>query len=242
MKNLATKNTTDFTVLNNGEAFVSQRKLAALLNINAGTVTSYISRSHEITNTINGLDSNSLECAVAYFAMESSAATPEAKELYRDVNAALNILRKGHLALAVGIPALKGEEDVNKKIGSAGIRVFNYHEAGYSFNAAPPPPPMLPKTKIEWMKAAVEAEEALELEKTNHEATKEVLQITKVDLETTNTQLDNSKEYFSIKRVAANNGVHWKTYNWRLLKSTRAPIVKIFDANYGNVNAYHATA
>ena len=81
--NLQTKNTNDFTVTENGDAFISQPKLASLINIAEGTVTSFISRSNEITNTINGLNADSLETAVAYFAMESRVATKEAKQFYR---------------------------------------------------------------------------------------------------------------------------------------------------------------
>ena len=77
--NLQTKNTNDFTVTENGDAFISQPKLASLINIAEGTVTSFISRSNEITNTINGLNADSLETAVAYFAMESRVA----KQFYR---------------------------------------------------------------------------------------------------------------------------------------------------------------
>ena len=56
-------------------------------------------------------------------------------------------------------------------------------------------------------------------------------------------QLDTSKDWFSIKRVAALNGVSWKTFDWRYLKSVGEqmgyPVKKIFDANYGEVNTYH---
>lgn len=59
-------------------------------------------------------------------------------------------------------------------------------------------------------------------------------------------ELDRSKEWFSIKRVAAINGVSWKTFNWRKLKKISdeigQPSRKIFDANYGEVNIYHAKA
>jgi len=83
MKNLATKNSTDFTVLEDGQAFISQPKLASLINIPVGTLTSFISRSKEISNTINGLDANSLEIAVAHYAMTSRSTTVEAQALYR---------------------------------------------------------------------------------------------------------------------------------------------------------------
>lgn len=56
-------------------------------------------------------------------------------------------------------------------------------------------------------------------------------------------QLDTSKDWFSIKRVAALNGVSWKIFDWRILKSVGEqmgyPVKKIFDANYGEVNTYH---
>lgn len=56
-------------------------------------------------------------------------------------------------------------------------------------------------------------------------------------------QLDTSKDWFSIKRVAALNGVSCKIFDWRILKSVGEqmgyPVKKIFDANYGEVNTYH---
>lgn len=56
-------------------------------------------------------------------------------------------------------------------------------------------------------------------------------------------QLDVSKDWYSIKRVAALNGVHWKTFSWRKLKEVGLEmgyeVKKIFDANYGEVNTYH---
>ena len=56
-------------------------------------------------------------------------------------------------------------------------------------------------------------------------------------------ELDYSKEWYSIKRVAALNGVRWKTFDWKKLKEMSVilgiGIKKIFDANYGEVNTYH---
>lgn len=56
-------------------------------------------------------------------------------------------------------------------------------------------------------------------------------------------ELDRSKDWYSIKRVAALNGVDWKTFDWRKLKRTGVDmgyeVKKIFDANYGEVNTYH---
>ena len=56
-------------------------------------------------------------------------------------------------------------------------------------------------------------------------------------------QLDESKDYYSIKRVAFLNNISWKTLDWRKLKRESnfqgRDIVKIFDANDGEVNTYH---
>lgn len=56
-------------------------------------------------------------------------------------------------------------------------------------------------------------------------------------------QLDTSKDWYSIKRVATLNGVSWKRFDWRKLKATGITmgyeVKKIFDANYGEVNTYH---
>lgn len=59
-------------------------------------------------------------------------------------------------------------------------------------------------------------------------------------------ELDYSKDWYSIKRVAAMNGVNWKSFDWRRLKRKSIQlgygVKKIFDANYGEVNTYHREA
>ena len=56
-------------------------------------------------------------------------------------------------------------------------------------------------------------------------------------------ELDRSKEWYSIKRVAHMKGVSHKAFDWRKLKieSQRQGygVKKIFDANYGTINVYH---
>lgn len=56
-------------------------------------------------------------------------------------------------------------------------------------------------------------------------------------------QLDTSKDWYSIKRVASLNGVSWRKFDWRKLKQIGEQmgydVKKIFDANYGEVNTYH---
>lgn len=71
-------------------------------------------------------------------------------------------------------------------------------------------------------------------------------QIAEQENERLQQELDYSKYWYSIKRVAAINGVDWKTFNWRKLKEKSIElgygIKKIFDANYGEVNTYHRDA
>lgn len=65
----------------------------------------------------------------------------------------------------------------------------------------------------------------------------------RVEKERLQQELDRSKDWYSIKRVAALNGVSWKTFDWHRLKETGIQmgygVKKIFDANYGEVNTYH---
>lgn len=71
-------------------------------------------------------------------------------------------------------------------------------------------------------------------------------QIAEQENERLQQELDYSKYWYSIKRVAAINGVDWKTFNWRKLKEKSIElgygVKKIFDANYGEVNTYHRDA
>lgn len=68
----------------------------------------------------------------------------------------------------------------------------------------------------------------------------------KQEKERLQAELDYSKEWYSIKRVAKLNDISWKGISWRKLKQASADIgigvKKIFDANYGEVNTYHVKA
>lgn len=56
-------------------------------------------------------------------------------------------------------------------------------------------------------------------------------------------QLDESKEWFSIKRWAKLHHKDWRSYSWRKLKAVSHElgyaVKKIFDGNYDEVNIYH---
>jgi len=77
--NLAIQNRDDFTITEGGEAFISQRKLAKILNINSSTLMNHISAEHSKTNTTKGLGEKMLVLTSAYFAYESKVCTNEAK-------------------------------------------------------------------------------------------------------------------------------------------------------------------
>lgn len=59
-------------------------------------------------------------------------------------------------------------------------------------------------------------------------------------------QLDEAKDWFSIKRWAKEHGINWRKVSWRALKAISAEhgleVKKIFDGNYGEVNLYHRKA
>lgn len=56
-------------------------------------------------------------------------------------------------------------------------------------------------------------------------------------------QLDESKDWFSIKRWAKNHRKNWREYSWRKLKAVSYElgyeVKKIFDSNFEQVNIYH---
>lgn len=56
-------------------------------------------------------------------------------------------------------------------------------------------------------------------------------------------QLDEAKEWFTIKRYAKLHKLNWRNIQWRALKAISCEhgyaVKKIFDANYGEVNIYH---
>lgn len=68
----------------------------------------------------------------------------------------------------------------------------------------------------------------------------------KQEKERLQAELDYSKEWYSIKRVAKINDISWKSISWRKLKQASTDlgigVKKIFDANYGEVNTYHVKA
>ena len=56
-------------------------------------------------------------------------------------------------------------------------------------------------------------------------------------------QLDESKEWYSIKRWAKRHHKNWRNYSWRKLKAVSHElgyeVKKIFDSNFDEVNIYH---
>lgn len=67
-----------------------------------------------------------------------------------------------------------------------------------------------------------------------------------LQLEEKTEQLDEAKDWFSIKRWAKEHGINWRKVSWRALKAISAEhdleVKKIFDGNYGEVNLYHRKA
>lgn len=93
-----------------------------------------------------------------------------------------------------------------------------------------------PRTYIE----ALEAHLAAEKEKARLKEENRLLLEDKTELE---VKLDEAKEWYSIKRMEKLNPPH--KFNWRELKAESLrmgkEIKKVFDQNYGEVNAYHSS-
>jgi hypothetical protein len=71
MNNLATTNKSDFTVLENGEAFISNRKLADTINVPESTLRDYF-RAQQIVIT-QGVSYKNLPKAAHHFAAKGNA-------------------------------------------------------------------------------------------------------------------------------------------------------------------------
>lgn len=71
----------------------------------------------------------------------------------------------------------------------------------------------------------------------------EAKQKTQILLEQKTEQLDESQEWYSVKRWAKEHHMNWRSIDWRKLKAISYElgyeIKKIFDGNYGQVNIYH---
>lgn len=100
------------------------------------------------------------------------------------------------------------------------------------------------------VRLAALAQKRIELEKAfNAELEAELAELREKNqvIETKNERLElklgEREDWFTIKRVAAINGIDWRALDWRKLKETsrfmELPVEKEFDANYGEVNVYH---
>lgn len=94
---------------------------------------------------------------------------------------------------------------------------------------------------------ALKLKKALDLAQEAYEEELERIKAEKLQLQQQNEnlqiELDQSKEYITIKRMEKLNPT--EHFNWRLLKKEserlRKPSKDVFDANYGNVKAYHVS-
>lgn len=75
----------DFKVnMQTGEAYISQRKLAELLNVSKSAISGYISRAVK-DDTSQGLTAEIMQSCVQYYALDCANPTEEAKELLRKI-------------------------------------------------------------------------------------------------------------------------------------------------------------
>lgn len=95
-----------------------------------------------------------------------------------------------------------------------------------------------PDTLQLMLTASIERQQKLLLENSKLKESNKALSIEK---ETLRITLDESKEWYSAKRMEKLN--QGQRFSWRLLKNESrrlgVPVKKVFDQNYGEVNAYH---
>lgn len=108
LNNLATKNTSDFTVLNNGDAFISQTKVAVLCGVGQNSISQFITKTRDTLqlNDNSQLGHNSLELVIGHYAFDSQRTNEITLGNYR-------------------------------MLAKAGAKAYIYHEAGYIMEAKP---------------------------------------------------------------------------------------------------------
>ena len=121
---------------------------------------------------------------------------------------------------------------VAEKLLEAGAKAYIYHEAGYQMQAH-----QVPKTFGEALRLAGDLQDKLEAEQARS------LMLTH-QVEDLAIELDRSKDWVSIKRLADFNKMSWKAIAWQPLKrhglANGLDPHKVFDANFPNgVNVYH---
>lgn len=106
--NEVVKQDNDVTILSNGDAYISQRKLAELCGVDHKSIQNWLGRNKQVAtgfvNEDNQLSHFLVSKVAAYFAIESKSSNDKAR-----------------LFLA--------------KLSEAGAKAYLYHEAGYELNA-----------------------------------------------------------------------------------------------------------
>ena len=82
------KQLNEVTVFKNGDAYISQRKLADILNVKDSTLRMHISRDHPQASTDQGLSPKMVFLVTAYFAYESKVSTQESRDLLKQIGEA----------------------------------------------------------------------------------------------------------------------------------------------------------
>ena len=117
---LITKQQNEVTIFSDGSTTISQRKLARLLNVSEGSLTKYVSRLKQNSGLHqNANTTNGLDENMAFLVVT-------------------------HYAY-VSTASTQEAKDFLHKLGTGGMRAYNYHEAGYVIQAVP----IQPKSPIE---------------------------------------------------------------------------------------------
>jgi len=85
MKNLATKNTNDFTITESGDAFISQTAVSKLCGVGQDAISKHIVKTGHMLNinSINQLGFESLELVIGHYAFDSQRTNDVALNSYR---------------------------------------------------------------------------------------------------------------------------------------------------------------
>lgn len=129
---LVTKQQNEVTIFSDGSTTISQRKLARLLSVSEGSLTKYVSRLKQNSGLHqNANTTNGLDENMAFLVVT-------------------------HYAY-VSTASTQEAKDFLHKLGTGGMRAYNYHEAGYVIQAVP----IQPKSPVELARENVAQAQAM---------------------------------------------------------------------------------
>ena len=201
---LVTKQQNEVTIFSDGSTTISQRKLARLLSVSEGSLTKHVSRLKQNSGLHqNANTTNGLDENMAFLVVT-------------------------HYAY-VSTASTQEAKDFLHKLGTGGMRAYNYHEAGYVVSAAPIRQVALPEDYVSALRALADKEEQRVLLMAENQEK--------------HIETDSSTDYFTVRKIRSMNPdmkIDGKILG-KVANIFNQPAKQVFDLYEQPVNTYTRT-